>query len=92
MKIVFRTDASSQIGTGHFMRRLTLADQLKKQGAHIHFICRDLPTHLSEMLKTRDMEYIPLSTDVIFDPNDELAHSSWLGTSQTQDAQATVIA
>jgi UDP-2,4-diacetamido-2,4,6-trideoxy-beta-L-altropyranose hydrolase len=90
MKIVFRTDASSQIGTGHFMRCLTLADQLKKQGAHIHFICRDLPAHLSEMLKTRDMEYIPLSTDVIIDPIDELAHSSWLGTSQTQDAQATV--
>jgi UDP-2,4-diacetamido-2,4,6-trideoxy-beta-L-altropyranose hydrolase len=36
------------------------------------------------------MEYIPLSTDVIIDPIDELAHSSWLGTSQTQDAQATV--
>jgi UDP-2,4-diacetamido-2,4,6-trideoxy-beta-L-altropyranose hydrolase len=89
MKIVFRTDASSQIGTGHFMRCLTLADQLKKQGAHIHFICRDLPAHLSEMLKTRDMEYIPLSTDDIMDPIDELPHSSWLGTSQTQDAQAT---
>jgi UDP-2,4-diacetamido-2,4,6-trideoxy-beta-L-altropyranose hydrolase len=90
MKIVFRTDASSQIGTGHFMRCLTLADQLKKKGAHIHFICRDLPAHLSEILKSRDMEYIPLSTDVIMDPIDELAHSSWLGTSQTQDAQATV--
>jgi UDP-2,4-diacetamido-2,4,6-trideoxy-beta-L-altropyranose hydrolase len=90
MKIAFRTDASSQIGTGHFMRCLTLADQLKKQGAHIHFICRDLPAHLSEMLKARDMEYIPLSADVIIDSIDELAHSSWLGTSQTQDAQATV--
>lgn len=38
----------------------------------------------------QDMEYIPLSTDVTIDPIDELAHSSWLGTSQTQDAQATV--
>jgi UDP-2,4-diacetamido-2,4,6-trideoxy-beta-L-altropyranose hydrolase len=90
MKIVFRTDASNQIGTGHFMRCLTLADQLKEQGAHIHFICRDLPAHLSEILNAKGMKYIPLIADVIIDSIDELAHSSWLGTSQTQDAQATV--
>jgi UDP-2,4-diacetamido-2,4,6-trideoxy-beta-L-altropyranose hydrolase len=58
MKIAFRTDVSNQIGTGHFMRCLTLADQLKKQGAQIHFICRDLPKYLSEMLNAKDMEYI----------------------------------
>jgi UDP-2,4-diacetamido-2,4,6-trideoxy-beta-L-altropyranose hydrolase len=90
MKIAFRTDVSNQIGTGHFMRCLTLADQLKKQGAQIHFICRDLPKYLSEMLKAKDIEYIPLSSDVMIDQIDELAHSSWLGTSQVQDAQATV--
>jgi UDP-2,4-diacetamido-2,4,6-trideoxy-beta-L-altropyranose hydrolase len=90
MKIAFRTDAFSQIGTGHFMRCLTLADQLKKQGAHIHFICRDLPTHLSEMLSAKGVEYIPLSTDATQETTDELAHSSWLGTSQAQDAQATL--
>ena len=32
-RIAFRTDANDEIGTGHFMRCLTLADALKKHGA-----------------------------------------------------------
>ena len=90
MKIAFRVDASNQIGTGHFMRSLTLADELKKQGAQIRFISRDLPAHLSIMLNAKGLEYIPLSTDTIQESTDELTHSSWLCTSQAQDAQATV--
>jgi len=90
MKVAFRTDATRQIGTGHFMRCLTLADELKKQGAQIRFISRNLPAHLSDMLNEKGMEYVPLNMDVAQEPNDELAHSSWLGTSQAQDAQATI--
>ena len=90
MKIAFRTDASNQIGTGHFMRCLTLADELKKQGAHIIFISRNLPPHLSEMLNAKGMEYISLITDAIQESTDELTHANWLGTSQAQDAQATI--
>ena len=41
MIIAFRTDASLQIGSGHVMRCLTLADKLKKAGAKITFITRD---------------------------------------------------
>lgn len=90
MNIAFRTDASNQIGTGHFMRCLTLADELKKQGAQIRFISRNLPTHLSDMLTEKGMECLPLSIDDAKQAVDELAHASWLGTSQDQDAQATL--
>jgi UDP-2,4-diacetamido-2,4,6-trideoxy-beta-L-altropyranose hydrolase len=90
MKVAFRVDVSSQIGTGHFMRCLTLADELKRQFADICFLSRNLPGHFSEMLVVKGIEYIPLGNDGIADPIDELAHASWLGVSQAQDAKATV--
>ena len=40
MKVVFRVDASLQMGTGHVMRCLTLAQALKENGADVKFICR----------------------------------------------------
>jgi len=90
MKIAFRTDATIQIGTGHLMRCLTLADELKKQGAQVRFISRDLPFHLSDMLDLKGIEYYSLSMDAVLEPKDELTHSNWLGTSQVQDAKATI--
>lgn len=92
MSVAFRVDASNQIGTGHFMRCLALADELQKQGAQISFICRNLPVHLSEMLSAKGMAYMPLSTGARQESADVLAHSSWLGTSQAKDAQATILA
>jgi UDP-2,4-diacetamido-2,4,6-trideoxy-beta-L-altropyranose hydrolase len=38
--IVFRTDASERIGTGHLMRCLALGDALTERGATCHFIGR----------------------------------------------------
>lgn len=90
MRIAFRTDASSQIGTGHFMRCFTLASEIKKQGADICFVSRNLPLHLREMVITKGIELISLSAHDDEESIDELAHASWLGVSQEQDAQETV--
>ncbi|MDO8208674.1 MAG: UDP-2,4-diacetamido-2,4,6-trideoxy-beta-L-altropyranose hydrolase, partial [Gallionella sp.] len=90
MRIVFRTDATGQIGTGHFMRCLTLADALKQRGAQIRFVSRDLPLHLRDMLAAKDVEFVSLESDLTPPVTGDLAHAHWLGASQKQDAQATI--
>jgi len=53
MNIAFRTDASLQMGSGHVMRCLTLADALTSQGAQCHFISRAHPGHLMAVVQQR---------------------------------------
>ncbi len=53
MRIIFRVDASIEMGTGHVMRCLTLADALKEQSAECHFICREHLGHLNALITER---------------------------------------
>ena len=69
MQVVFRTDASLQIGTGHVMRCLTLADALKGQGADISFISREHPGNLNAFIKSKGYTVFALPIE---DKNDNL--------------------
>lgn len=53
MKVVVRTDCSLQIGTGHVMRTLSLADELLSAGTEVEFVCAELPGHLLELIRQR---------------------------------------
>lgn len=53
MRALIRTDASVEIGSGHLMRCLTLADQLAGKGADVAFVCRDLPGGMFDLLQVR---------------------------------------
>lgn len=98
--IIFRTDASIEIGTGHVMRCLTLANALAARGADCRFICRAHPGNLIEFIREKGyVAYVlPVSGAEIGDgsldisvsgesvPN--LIHSNWLGADQAKDADA----
>lgn len=51
--ILFRVDASEQIGSGHVMRCLTLAEELRGSCDEIIFICRELPGNLIEHIEAQ---------------------------------------
>lgn len=90
MIIAFRTDASLQIGTGHVMRCLTLADGLRERGARSIFICRPHAGHLLDLIKQRGHTALPLAIakHLLTAPaNPQYAH--WLGTDWESDAAQT---
>jgi UDP-2,4-diacetamido-2,4,6-trideoxy-beta-L-altropyranose hydrolase len=99
MKIAFRTDASLEIGSGHVMRCLTLADALRAQGAQCCFISRAHPGNLIDAIALRGYEVKTLPATVQqaqaainFDKqlndgqNVALAHAAWLGCNWKTDA------
>ena len=52
MRVIFRVDASLQMGTGHVMRCLTLAHALKENRADIEFICRKQEGNLIDKIRS----------------------------------------
>lgn len=90
MHIVFRTDASLQIGTGHVMRCLTLADALRERGAQSTFICRPNVGHLLDLIQQRGhiTKALAPADDAFTVPADP-CHSKWLGTDLDSDAEQT---
>ena len=90
MKIVIRADASAHIGSGHVMRCLTLAGQLRKnQGAEVVFIMRELPGNLINLAEQEGFRVLVLPRA---EENDTLqGYERWLTVPVEQDAAETQI-
>ena len=95
LDVFFRTDASFEIGTGHVMRCLTLADTLRQHGAKCVFVSREHPGNLLNYIRERGFEVCSLPR-----PQGEYeltgmetpalpAHEAWLGTEWRTDALQT---
>jgi UDP-2,4-diacetamido-2,4,6-trideoxy-beta-L-altropyranose hydrolase len=86
MRVIFRVDASLQIGTGHVIRCLALAKVLKENGVEVDFICRQHNGNLINKIRLNGFNVLELVFSVESKIDDKLSHSHWLGATQQQDA------
>lgn len=87
MKVAFRADASIDIGSGHVMRCLTLADALRDRGDETLFLCREFPGHLCETIAARGHSVRRLPAPKASDANRTAAETAdWLGVGWLRDA------
>ncbi len=84
MRVLFRTDASSKIGTGHVMRCLSLAQELKQKQCEVSFISRLHDGNLNAYIRSQGFECIDLRRKTIDSENE---YEKWLGLSQLEDAE-----
>jgi UDP-2,4-diacetamido-2,4,6-trideoxy-beta-L-altropyranose hydrolase/UDP-4-amino-4,6-dideoxy-N-acetyl-beta-L-altrosamine N-acetyltransferase len=87
MRVVFRVDASLEIGSGHVMRCLALAEILKENGANVEFICRKHNGNLISNIISKGFSVLELKNDIASKQKHKLPHSHWLGSSQKQDSE-----
>ncbi len=89
MKVAMRADSSLEIGTGHIMRCLTIADQLRKRGHTCYFICRYHTGNIITKIEKKGYEVHTLNSNT--DTSDKsLSHSHWLRGSQLDDARQCI--
>lgn len=89
--VVFRVDSSYQIGSGHVMRCLTLAEELIEKGYYVSFITRDHKGNMADFISNKGYKVFRLKkppSSITF--SSDLKHGSWLGASQEEDAEETL--
>jgi Cytidylyltransferase len=91
VKVVIRVDASRQMGTGHLMRCLALADGLAKKAASCLFVCRSIDEFLEREVRRHghDLRLLPPGGADEVTQSDFLPYASWLGAHWADDAEAT---
>ena len=83
---VFRVDSSTQIGSGHLMRCLTLANQLKEKNK-ILFISRDLEGNLNKLVEKNGYKLLTLPK--VQENNNLVGYEKWMTAKTQVDAEQT---
>ena len=90
MRVAFRVDASTRIGSGHVMRCMALADALSRSGAECTFITRAHTGNMDQRIREAGYRVLTLGP-----PQRDTTHAgesdyaSWLDVTQGVDAHAT---
>tara|TARA_R110001606_G_scaffold389553_1_gene555774 strand:- start:28940 stop:30031 length:1092 start_codon:yes stop_codon:yes gene_type:complete len=92
VNITFRTDASYDIGSGHVMRCLALADVLRLAGATCRFVCRDHPGNLIDFIQKKGFSVARLAASICDVTANNARYSAWLGADWLTDAEQTIAA
>jgi UDP-2,4-diacetamido-2,4,6-trideoxy-beta-L-altropyranose hydrolase len=92
MKVVFRVDASLEIGSGHVMRCLTLAQALRSRSAQCLFVCREHGGNMTAMIRQMGFDVISLApvASASLPDSSAPAHVAWVGAAWPQDAAQTI--
>ena len=90
MTVMFRVDAGTDIGIGHFMRCLNLATALNEQGKKVAFACRTLPPLLHSLLQSQSIPVHIMESPKTVESDTKLDHVRWLSCTQTEDADSMV--
>lgn len=87
LRAAFRVDASLAIGTGHVMRCLTLADELKRSGVECVFVCRLHEGNLNAVIAARGYQVLALPAGTSQGTAKANAHAHWLGTDLASEVE-----
>jgi len=92
MKACFRVDSSNIIGSGHVMRCLAFADELRRQKFSVSFICRKFEGDLIDFIaqkgyKVHRLPYCRFPRQIKEGPD---PYKKWLGADWQSDAAQTL--
>lgn len=91
MKVIFRVDASIWIGSGHVMRCLVLAHELRRNGYRVCFACIPQKGDMCEFIEREGFDVIYLSKpSVEIIPKNSADYQAWLQRTVEEDAQEFV--
>ena len=90
MHISIRVDSSRKIGSGHVMRCLTLAEELREFGVTVEFITRDHLGNINEHIKNKDFKVNLLPNSTTNQQQNLIGYEQWVGVKPDIDADETI--
>jgi len=91
VRVIFRADASLDIGLGHVMRCLTLAQSLSNLGFNVEFISREHNGNMNDSIESKGFKLYSLPGRKGGSTQSEcLGYGAWLGVDSKTDVEQSI--